>query len=414
MPDLISTARVDGQATTVERAVAHAAEILSAAKLPLIYGLTKTTCEAQAAAVAVAEQVRGALDLDSAKILPARGSTLQTVGECRATQGEIGHRAEMAVTLIDDRWLKKQLYLGANNPVVYELLPHVQNSAQFALRLDEWLIFQKSSGTGVAVWRKRTHTVRDSSADALWDHLFSTWEQAAYPVLIYEYGLLLKLTATNNDPLNAVEFCEQLERIVLAKARHGRASALPLELIDDKPISNAAGAEYVLTARTGYPRAVSFARGTAEFLPLESNAAALLARGTVDAALFVNAAPDPAWPTAAREHLARIPCIVMTDEATQLAWVEYSNHAASLNQQQSNKQSSPPCPVVQIPLRSFATEEAGTIVRGDGVPLPLRPQESAPNAAFPSLAPLLNDLLSALTKDSPSRTIAAKACKVPS
>ncbi len=59
---LYPPALIDGREATVEEAVAAAAEILDRADLPLIYGLSNVTCEAQREAVWLAETVGGVID----------------------------------------------------------------------------------------------------------------------------------------------------------------------------------------------------------------------------------------------------------------------------------------------------------------------------------------------------------------
>ena len=53
---------IDGRPTTVEAAVDAAADILAHSRYPLIYGLSNTTCQAQRAAVMLAESLGGVVD----------------------------------------------------------------------------------------------------------------------------------------------------------------------------------------------------------------------------------------------------------------------------------------------------------------------------------------------------------------
>lgn len=57
-PDAI----IDGQPATVDEAVEVAADYLYHANMPLVYGLSNVTCEAQREAVAIAEMVAGVID----------------------------------------------------------------------------------------------------------------------------------------------------------------------------------------------------------------------------------------------------------------------------------------------------------------------------------------------------------------
>jgi formylmethanofuran dehydrogenase subunit B len=55
-------ALIDGQPATVDEAVEAAASYLCDADMPLVYGLSNITCEAQREAVALAEMVGGVVD----------------------------------------------------------------------------------------------------------------------------------------------------------------------------------------------------------------------------------------------------------------------------------------------------------------------------------------------------------------
>ena len=59
---LFPDALVDGQPATLEAAVDAAAGFLHAANMPLVYGLSNITCEAQREAVALTELIGGVID----------------------------------------------------------------------------------------------------------------------------------------------------------------------------------------------------------------------------------------------------------------------------------------------------------------------------------------------------------------
>lgn len=59
---LYPDALIDGQPATVEEAVQVAAEILHQADMPLVYGMSNITCEAQREAVALGEWLGGVVD----------------------------------------------------------------------------------------------------------------------------------------------------------------------------------------------------------------------------------------------------------------------------------------------------------------------------------------------------------------
>jgi formylmethanofuran dehydrogenase subunit B len=59
---LFPDALIDGQLATVDAAVEATAEFLYQAHMPLIYGMSNVTCEAQREAVSLAELVGGVID----------------------------------------------------------------------------------------------------------------------------------------------------------------------------------------------------------------------------------------------------------------------------------------------------------------------------------------------------------------
>ena len=59
---LYPDAMIDGKDATVEEAVEVAADILYNANMPLVYGLSNVTCEAQRQAVALGEMIGGVVD----------------------------------------------------------------------------------------------------------------------------------------------------------------------------------------------------------------------------------------------------------------------------------------------------------------------------------------------------------------
>lgn len=59
---LYPQALIDGKPATVDAAIEAAADYLHAANMPLVYGLSNITCEAQREAVALGELVGGVVD----------------------------------------------------------------------------------------------------------------------------------------------------------------------------------------------------------------------------------------------------------------------------------------------------------------------------------------------------------------
>jgi formylmethanofuran dehydrogenase subunit B len=131
--------------------------------------------------------------------------------------------------------------------------------------------------------------------------------------------------------------------------------------------ANGAGAEDVLAWQTGFPAAVSFARGYPRANPGELSAGALLERGEVDAALVVACDLLEHLPARAADRLRELPTVVIDGRATatsQAARVAFATAADGI-------------------------EVAGTVHRMDGVPIPLR-------APVASERPAVEDVLAAI------------------
>ena len=322
-------ARVDGRTASLDAAVDAAAAILRQARAPLVYGLGQTSCEAQRRAVAVADAIGAVVD-------PAGGATAgeayQAIGASTATFGEIRDRAELVIVWRADPAVTHPRLLGR-------------------LRLDR---AARGSRPLVVVDARRTATAEQADAfielepahdfEALWslralaggarldrepeglDDLAQRLLGARHVALIH--GAL--------DELGALALTSLVRD--LSRDRH----AVTLALRSD---GNARGAEDVLAWQTGFPAAVSFARGHPRAGPGEFSAAALLERGEVDAALVV--ASDPLDHLPALRELPLVVVDACTTATSQAARVAFATAADG----------------IEVP---------GTVHRMDGVPVPLR------------------------------------------
>jgi formylmethanofuran dehydrogenase subunit B len=157
-----------------------------------------------------------------------------------------------------------------------------------------------------------------------------------YGAVLYGSGL----AATADGYVNALA----LLAVVRDLARTAHVVALPLRE------GNARGAEDVLAWQTGYPAAVSFARGHPRAQPGEFSAADVLERGDADAALIVGFDALAHLSQRAADHVRRIPTIVVSSRDTETAAVAR----------------------VAFGTAAAGAYRAGTIHRMDGVPVPLQ------------------------------------------
>ena len=90
-------ALVDGVAAEPEAAFARAAELLRAARAPLIYGLSRSTTEGQRAATALADRLGATIDTTASTGHAPSIMALQQVGESTSTLGEVRNRADLVI-----------------------------------------------------------------------------------------------------------------------------------------------------------------------------------------------------------------------------------------------------------------------------------------------------------------------------
>src|SRR3954451_22660758 len=331
-------ARIDARAVDLDEAVDAAAAILSQARAPLVCGLGQTSCEAQRRAVALAEAIGAVGDAagGGAAVLG-----YQAIGSSTATFGEIRDRAELVVAWRADPAVTNPRLLGR-------------------LRLDRAARGQRAL---VVVDAGRTATAEDADAFIELDAAHDFHALSALRAVVA--GAPLDRDRIEQLPLDALD--ELAERLVgaghvavifgaldeigaltlfslvrdLNRDRHAVTLGLRAE-------GNARGAEDVLAWQTGFPAAVSFARGYPRANPAELSTAALLERGEVDAALVVACDLLEHLPATAADSLRAWPTVVIDARATatsQAARVAFATAADG----------------IEVP---------GTVHRMDGVRLP--------------------------------------------
>jgi formylmethanofuran dehydrogenase subunit B len=355
-------ARVDGREVDVADAIAAAAAILAEARFPLVCGLGGTDCESQRAAVGLAEAIGAVIDPVGPPGDGAAGAASQASGLSTATFGDVRDRAELVVAWRADPAASHPRLLprlrldragragGETHPprtlVVVDAVPTATaHEADAFIELPPELDFE-------ALWAMRA-LVRDVSLDRdLAARLpLDALGQLADRLRVCRYGAVMHgagLGAGAGGDMNALA----LLALVRDLAAVAHVVALPL-----RQHGNARGAEDVLAWQTGYPSAVSFARGHPRAQRGEFSAAAVLERREPDAALVVGADTLGHLPPGAADHLRRIPTIVIGPRATEEpeARVAFTTAASGVGRE-------------------------GTAHRMDGVPVPLHAPLASPLA----------------------------------
>jgi formylmethanofuran dehydrogenase subunit B len=338
--------RVGCRATSYDDALHNAAELLGKARYPLVYGLSHATCEAQAAAVEVAELLGGVLDAPASR---ASLGALQTVGDVTCTLGEIRDRADLIVAWGADpiathpRFFERYAPTSPKSPLI---VVDSRVTATALIANEQLAIRAGSDSNAAVVIRAIANGVRLDAAHVIertgvpladWQALLERMKRARFGVL---------LCADSGDSPTERRLCESLAALVRELNQHTRFVSLVL-----RSGGNIAGAENVLAWRTGYATAVDFALGYPRSNPDEFAAEKLLTSGEIDAALVICDDPLSRFNSLARKRFNAIPTIA-------LDWQDTATMAAAR---------------VAIPLATFGVESGGTVFRMDGVPLTLRP-----------------------------------------
>ena len=92
-----SIATIRGQAVSSETAVRAAADILRAARSPLIYGLSHSSTDGQRAAVALADRLGATIDTTASEGHAPSILALQQSGESTCSLGEVRNRADLVI-----------------------------------------------------------------------------------------------------------------------------------------------------------------------------------------------------------------------------------------------------------------------------------------------------------------------------
>jgi formylmethanofuran dehydrogenase subunit B len=362
-------ALVEGQPVPLEAAVRRAAEILRAAASPLIYGLSRSSTQAQRAAVALCERIGGTIDTAASLGHASSVAAVQSVGECTCTLGEVRNRADLVIF-----WGSNPVETHPRHFERYSLTPPGRFTPRG--RMDRTLVVADVTPTAsaaqadiflpvepgrdfeaLATLRRlvRGTPVEPGAAtgvspDLLQD-LAERMKACRYGVVFFGPGLSLGPLGQQN--------VEALLLLVRDLNDHTRFSVRGMSVPGD-----VTGADVVLTGLTGYPFSVNLARGYPRHNPGEFSAQNMLERGEADVAVFVGSEGIPRFSSPALDYLRRIPTIVL-------------DHAGV---------ESPVAPLVRFTTAVYGIHRPGTAYRMDGVPIPLR-------AVLPTDYPSDDDIL---------------------
>src|SRR4051794_35564331 len=291
----VPPARVDGREASVDEALDAAAGILAGARSPLVYGLGGVSCEAQRAAVALAEAIGAVVDPAGPLLDGASGLAFQARGASTATLGEVRDRAAAVVVWrADPATTNPRLFerLRLPDPARPLIVVDAERTETAALADTFLTLAPERDLEALSTLRAgvRGRTIGRADDLAPFDDL------AARLVAFGHVAVLQRVRG----------LAEALALHALVRDLAGVTHAVSMTLRRE---GNAAGAEDVLAWQTGYPSAVSFAGGAPRANPGEWSAAAVLGRPGAGGALGAGSDPLPPLPRAAAERLRAIPVV---------------------------------------------------------------------------------------------------------
>jgi len=339
---------------SLKEAVDEAAQILSSAKRPLLYGWSSTCSEAQRVGVELAEKSGGILDNTSSVCHGPTIEAVQDVGESTSTLGHIRNRADLIV------------FWGCNPAQA-----HIRHLTRYSTHSKGRFISGRKDRQIVVVDVRRTATARTADlflkVDPSQDYELITALRMAvgFDEILEEdvAGVSIQQIEELADLMMGCRFGALLFGLGLTMTRgRERNIEAAISLVRDlnkytkfmllpmRGHFNVTGANKVSTWQTGYPFAVDFSQGYPQYNPGENSAIEVLTRGDCDALFVVASDPVSSFPQELNRSISNIPTIVLDPHLTPTA--ELSD--------------------VSIPTTAVGIESEGTVYRMDGVPLVLR------------------------------------------
>ncbi|MDF2770817.1 MAG: formylmethanofuran dehydrogenase subunit [Geminicoccaceae bacterium] len=358
---------LDGVDASPEVAITAAAERLARAQRVLVYLAPNLSCEAQRAGAAIADFLHGILD--TATTATARTPVLvsQERGQASATLGEIRNRADVVVFWSVDIDHRYPRFASRYAPQPNGLHVSGGRSVRRVISVD----VGQATGPGDADHRITIDAADEVATLAVLRALASASEEERAhlgnregtawmnarklaPLLLdARYGALVYDAEPDERASRSPSRFDALA--ALAQALNGATRYAAIAL---RAGGNRSGADAVLTAQTGYPMAVDFARGTPRYRPHDGSAVASLEHGAIDVVLVLGDAT--VLPPHVVHAMGSVSCVVIGPRAS-----ETSFGAAA----------------VRIDTTVPGIHSSGIALRTDDVPLPLRPSLQGPQSA---------------------------------
>jgi formylmethanofuran dehydrogenase subunit B len=396
--------RKDGKLVPVsmDEAVHKAAEILTDAKYPLLFGWSSSTSEAQRVGVELAEELGGALDNTCSICHGPSVMATQEVGIPTCTLGQIRHRADLILYWACDPWSahprhlerytsftegrfeksewkeytqklkatagKKKIEAAVRRGTIkYHPTPLPQactvegppptinkkgrkmivvdvRKTMTAQAADYFIQVEPNKDFEVLEALRALVSDQELDVDKVGGVPVEYLEEVADAMVNCEFGVIffgLGLTQSLGRFRN-IEIAISLTRDL---NRRTKFVILPM-----RGHFNVTGSNVVFAWQTGYPYAIDFSRGYPQYNPGEFTTIDLLKRGDNDATLVISSDPGAHFPKSAVQNMVKHPLIVIDP---------HMNCTSMLGD-------------VVFPTQWCGIECAGTAYRMDHVPIMLR------------------------------------------
>lgn len=329
-------ASIEGEPASYEAALDRAAEILHAAKSPLIYGLSRSSSPGQRAATALADQIGANIDTTASVCHAHSVLAVQQVGEQTCTLGEVKNRADLVIY-----WGSNPAETHPRHMERYSLEPRgefvpegrqgrtlvvvdIKPTASSALA-DIFLQIEPGRDFE-ALWALRglvrgqepaPGAILGAPLEQLRD-LAARMKRCKFGIAFFGLGLSRPSPVKPRGDAGA----QGAGRVADEQAGHAHVEAL-LRLVRElndhtrfyarrmRTHGDVTGADLLLAWQTGYPFSVNLARGYPRYNPGEYSAQNLLENGEVDACLLVGSEGASKFNAAARQKLSQLPTIAL-------------------------------------------------------------------------------------------------------
>jgi len=372
-------ARAGGRDCLVGEALISAATVLGNAARPLVYLAPDISCEAQRAAIAIADALRATLDSVTSATVMTTLLAAQETGRASATLGELKNRADVVVFWgVDptERYPRfrmryapdaQGLHVGgrSDRKVIAVDVGSARAPEDADLRLtvmpDREVATLTELTAAVTRLDRRANPVGIASADVTTSAPRSQEGSTALQTMLSGKYVAVIADAEPDDRHDAPDSGRSAALIALVHALNGSTRSA---LVTLRAGGNRSGADVCLTAQTGYPMAVDFAGGYPRYRPYEA-AAARFARGGVDAVLLVGSAA--LLPSGLAAAMSQVPAVAIGPRASESIFASAA---------------------VVVDTAIAGIHESGTALRMDDVPLPLDRAIEGPPATAETVASL--------------------------